>query len=157
MRRLRRTKIVATLGPASSDRATIARLFAAGAAPLPPTDTGERGVAINTASVAAYEGQIGQTGYAASKGGIVGLTLPAARELAADAIRVMAIAPGVFETAMLKGLPEAAQESLGIAVPFPPRLGRPAEYAALALHIIANPMLNGEVIRLDGALCMGPK
>ncbi|MDR5653731.1 SDR family NAD(P)-dependent oxidoreductase [Ruixingdingia sedimenti] len=133
------------------------RLFAAGAAALPPTDTGERGVAINTASVAAYEGQIGQTGYAASKGGIVGLTLPAARELAADAIRVMAIAPGVFETAMLKGLPEAAQESLGIAVPFPPRLGRPAEYAALALHIIANPMLNGAVIRLDGALRLGPK
>lgn len=133
------------------------RLFAAGAAALPPTDTGERGVAINTASVAAYEGQIGQTGYAASKGGIVGLTLPAARELAADAIRVMAIAPGVFETAMLKGLPEAAQESLGVAVPFPPRLGRPAEYAALALHIIANPMLNGAVIRLDGALRLGPK
>lgn len=133
------------------------RLFAAGAAVLPPTDTGERGVAINTASVAAYEGQIGQTGYAASKGGIVGLTLPAARELAADAIRVMAIAPGVFETAMLKGLPEAAQESLGVAVPFPSRLGRPAEYAALALHIIENPMLNGEVIRLDGALRMGPK
>lgn len=133
------------------------RLFAAGAAELAPLETGERGVAIHTASVAAWEGQIGQTAYAASKGGIVGLTLPAARELAPLGIRVCAIAPGIFETAMLKGLPEAAQESLGAAVPFPSRLGRPAEFAALALHILSNPMLNGEVIRLDGALRMGPK
>ena len=133
------------------------RLFAASASALEPTATGERGVAINTASVAAYEGQIGQTAYASSKGGVVGLTLPAARELAASAIRVCTIAPGIFETAMLKGLPQAAQDSLGAAVPFPSRLGRPAEYAALALHIIANPMLNGETIRLDGALRMAPK
>ncbi|AZB57075.1 SDR family NAD(P)-dependent oxidoreductase [Cereibacter sphaeroides] len=133
------------------------RLFAAGAAELAPLETGERGVAIHTASVAAWEGQIGQTAYAASKGGIVGLTLPAARELAPLGIRVCAIAPGIFETAMLKGLPEAAQESLGAAVPFPSRLGRPAEFAALALHILSNPMLNGETIRLDGALRMAPK
>ncbi|EGJ19915.1 3-hydroxyacyl-CoA dehydrogenase type II [Cereibacter sphaeroides WS8N] len=133
------------------------RLFAAGAAELAPLETGERGVAIHTASVAAWEGQIGQTAYAASKGGIVGLTLPAARELAPLGIRVCAIAPGIFETAMLKGLPEAAQESLGAAVPFPSRLGRPTEFAALALHILSNPMLNGETIRLDGALRMAPK
>ncbi|RAZ85107.1 SDR family NAD(P)-dependent oxidoreductase [Cereibacter johrii] len=133
------------------------RLFAAGAAELAPLETGERGVAIHTASVAAWEGQIGQTAYAASKGGIVGLTLPAARELAPLGIRVCAIAPGIFETAMLKGLPEAAQESLGQAVPFPSRLGRPAEFASLALHILSNPMLNGETIRLDGALRMAPK
>ncbi|QCP87575.1 SDR family NAD(P)-dependent oxidoreductase [Cereibacter sphaeroides] len=133
------------------------RLFAAGAAELAPLETGERGVAIHTASVAAWEGQIGQTAYAASKGGIVGLTLPAARELAPLGIRVCAIAPGIFETAMLKGLPEAAQQSLGQAVPFPSRLGRPAEFASLALHILSNPMLNGETIRLDGALRMAPK
>ncbi|MBC7138025.1 MAG: SDR family NAD(P)-dependent oxidoreductase [Defluviimonas sp.] len=133
------------------------RLFAAGAAALDPLETGERGVAINTASVAAYEGQIGQAAYAASKGGVVGLTLPAARELAAYGIRVCTIAPGIFETAMLKGLPQAAQDSLGAAVPFPSRLGRPAEYAALALHILGNEMLNGETIRLDGALRMAPK
>lgn len=133
------------------------RLFAAGASDLAPLDTGERGVAITTASVAAYEGQIGQTAYASSKAGVVGLTLPAARELAPLGIRVMTIAPGIFETAMLKGLPEAAQENLGAAVPFPSRLGRPAEYAALVLHILANPMLNGETIRLDGALRMAPK
>ncbi|MCE6960762.1 SDR family NAD(P)-dependent oxidoreductase [Cereibacter sphaeroides] len=133
------------------------RLFAAAAADLEPLETGERGVAINTASIAAWEGQIGQTAYAASKGGIVGLTLPAARELAPLGIRVCTIAPGIFETAMLKGLPQAAQDSLGAAVPFPSRLGRPAEFAALALHIIGNPMLNGEAIRLDGALRMGPK
>lgn len=133
------------------------RLFAAGASGLEPLDTGERAVAITTASIAAYEGQIGQTAYASSKAGVVGLTLPAARELAPLGIRVMTIAPGIFETAMLKGLPEAAQESLGAAVPFPSRLGRPAEYAALVLHILANPMLNGETIRLDGALRMAPK
>lgn len=133
------------------------RLFAADAAGLDPLDSGERGVAINTASIAAWDGQIGQTAYAASKGGVVALTLPAARELAPLGIRVCAIAPGIFETAMLKGLPQAAQDSLGAAVPFPSRLGRPAEFAALALHIIGNPMLNGEAIRLDGALRMGPK
>ncbi|MCB8837571.1 SDR family NAD(P)-dependent oxidoreductase [Aurantimonas sp. VKM B-3413] len=133
------------------------RLFAAAASQLDPLETGERGVAINTASVAAYDGQIGQTAYAASKGGVVGLTLPAAREFAQFGIRVVTIAPGIFETAMLKGLPEAAQESLGAAVPFPPRLGRPEEYARLALHIIANEMLNGETIRLDGALRMAPR
>ena len=133
------------------------RLFAAAASQLEPLETGERGVAINTASVAAYDGQIGQTAYAASKGGVVGLTLPAAREFAQFGIRVVTIAPGIFETAMLKGLPEAAQESLGAAVPFPARLGRPEEYAGLALHIIANEMLNGETIRLDGALRMAPR
>jgi NAD(P)-dependent dehydrogenase (short-subunit alcohol dehydrogenase family) len=133
------------------------RLFAAAASALDPLDSGERGVAINTASIAAYDGQIGQTAYAASKGGVVGLTLPAARELAASAIRVCTIAPGIFETAMLKGLPQAAQDSLGVAVPFPSRLGRPAEYAALVLHILGNEMLNGETIRLDGALRMAPK
>lgn len=122
-----------------------------------PTETGERAVVINTASIAAYEGQIGQTAYAASKGGVVGLTLPAAREGAALGIRVCTIAPGIFETAMLQGLPQAAQDSLGAAVPFPSRLGQPGEYARLARFIVENPMLNGEVIRLDGALRMGPK
>ncbi|WP_180900713.1 SDR family NAD(P)-dependent oxidoreductase [Martelella soudanensis] len=133
------------------------RLFAEAAATLDPLDTGERGVAINTASIAGFEGQIGQTAYAASKGGIIALTLPAARELAPLGIRVMAIAPGIFETAMLKGLPEAAQQSLGASVPFPSRLGQPAEYARLVLSILDNPMLNGETIRLDGALRMAPK
>jgi NAD(P)-dependent dehydrogenase (short-subunit alcohol dehydrogenase family) len=133
------------------------RLFAEAAATLEPTETGERGVAVNTASVAAYEGQIGQTAYASSKGGVVGLTLPAARELAQHAIRVCTIAPGIFETAMLKGLPQNVQDSLGASVPFPSRLGRPAEYAALMRHIVENPMLNGETIRLDGALRMAPK
>lgn len=133
------------------------RLFAAVCAELPPLDTGERGVIVNTASVAAYEGQIGQTAYASSKAGVVGLTLPAAREFAPLGIRVCAVAPGIFETAMLKGLPKAAQEVLGASVPFPSRLGRPEEYAALVLHIIGNAMLNGETIRLDGALRMPPK
>ena len=117
----------------------------------------ERGVIVNTASVAAYEGQVGQIAYAASKGGIVGLTLPAARDLAASGIRVCTIAPGTFDTPLLAGLPEKAREVLGSAVPFPSRLGRPAEYAALAAHILANEMLNGEVIRLDGALRMPPR
>ena len=134
------------------------RLFAAQAAELEPvSESGERAVAINTASVAAYEGQIGQTAYAASKAGVMGLTLPAAREFAQLGIRVCAIAPGIFETPMLLGLPEAAQKSLGAAVPFPSRLGRPEEYAMLALAIIDNEMLNGETIRLDGALRMAPK
>lgn len=133
------------------------RLFAAACADLSALDTGERGVVINTASVAAYEGQIGQTAYASSKAGVVGLTLPAAREFAPLGIRVCTIAPGIFETAMLKGLPEAAQEALGASVPFPARLGRPEEYASLVLHIIGNAMLNGETIRLDAALRMPPK
>ncbi len=118
---------------------------------------GERGVIVNTASIAAYEGQIGQVAYAASKGGIVGLTLPAARDLAREGIRVMTIAPGIFDTPLLAGLPEAARQSLGAQVPFPARLGRPAEYALLVHQIIENPMLNGSVIRLDGALRMGPR
>jgi NAD(P)-dependent dehydrogenase (short-subunit alcohol dehydrogenase family) len=133
------------------------RLVAAEASALEPLDGGERGVIVSTASVAAYEGQIGQAAYAASKAGIVGLTLPAARELAASGIRVCAIAPGIFETPMLRGLPQEVQDSLGAAVPFPSRLGKPDEYARLVLAIIDNPMLNGEVIRLDGALRMQPR
>lgn len=117
----------------------------------------DRGVIISTASVAAYDGQIGQASYAASKGGIVGLTLPAAREFAQHQIRVVSIAPGIFDTPLLAGLPEAARESLGKQVPFPSRLGDPAEYAFLARHIVENQMLNGEVIRLDGAIRMAPK
>jgi NAD(P)-dependent dehydrogenase (short-subunit alcohol dehydrogenase family) len=131
------------------------RLAAAAMAENPPSEGGERGVIINTASVAAFDGQIGQAAYSASKGGIVGMTLPIARELARNGIRVMTIAPGIFDTPLLAGLPEAARLSLGQQVPFPPRLGRPDEYAALAKHIIENEMLNGEVIRLDGALRMG--
>ncbi len=117
----------------------------------------ERGVIINTASIAAFDGQIGQAAYAASKGGVVGLTLPVARELAAHQIRVMTVAPGLFETPMLAALPDAAKESLGQQVPHPSRLGRPGEYAALVEHIISNPMLNGETIRLDGAIRMAPR
>ena len=120
-------------------------------------EDGERGVIINTASVAAYDGQIGQAAYAASKGGVVALTLPVARELASSGIRVVTIAPGIFETPMLAALPEDAKESLGKQVPFPPRLGRPEEYAALAKHIVENQMLNGEVIRLDGGIRMAPR
>jgi NAD(P)-dependent dehydrogenase (short-subunit alcohol dehydrogenase family) len=122
-----------------------------------PNAAGERGVIINTASVAAYDGQIGQAAYAASKGGIVGMTLPVARELARFGIRVMTIAPGIFETPMLLGMPQEVQDALGKMVPFPSRLGKPSEYAALARHIIENEMLNGEVIRLDGAIRMQPK
>ena len=133
------------------------RLMAERCAPLEPLEGGERGVIVNTASVAGYEGQIGQTAYAASKAGVIGLTLPAAREFASLGIRVCAIAPGLFETPMLRGLPEAAQESLGKSVPFPSRLGRPEEFAALVLTILANPMLNGETIRLDGAIRMAPR
>lgn len=117
----------------------------------------ERGVIINTASVAAYDGQIGQAAYSASKGGVVGLTLPVARDLAQHAIRVVTIAPGIFMTPMLAGLPQAAQESLGKQVPFPSRLGKPEEYAMLVESILKNPMLNGEVIRLDGAIRMAPR
>jgi NAD(P)-dependent dehydrogenase (short-subunit alcohol dehydrogenase family) len=133
------------------------RVAAADMIGLDPLADGERGVIMMTASIAAYDGQIGQAAYSASKGGIVGLTLPAARELARYGIRVVAIAPGVFATPMLAGLPEAAQTSLAANVPFPQRLGSPDEYAALALHICANRMLNGEVIRLDGALRMSPR
>ena len=122
-----------------------------------PNEQGERGVVINTASVAAYDGQLGQAAYAASKGAIVSLTLPAARELAKQGIRVMTIAPGVFETPMMAGMSDEVRAGLCADVPFPPRLGKPQEYAALAQHIIENSMLNGEVIRLDGALRMGVK
>ncbi|HTU83495.1 MAG TPA: SDR family NAD(P)-dependent oxidoreductase [Candidatus Acidoferrales bacterium] len=117
----------------------------------------DRGVVVCTASVAAFDGQIGQAAYAASKGGVVGLTLPLAREFAQHQVRVVSIAPGIFDTPMLAGLPEAARESLGKQTPFPARLGRPAEYAALARHIVENQMLNGEVIRLDGAIRLAPK
>ena len=122
-----------------------------------PSESGERGVIVNTASVAAFDGQIGQVAYAASKGGVVALTLPVARELAKSGIRVMTIAPGIFDTPMMAGLPEAARESLGKQVPFPSRLGKPEEYADLVKHIIENEMLNGEVIRLDGAIRMAPR
>jgi 3-hydroxyacyl-CoA dehydrogenase/3-hydroxy-2-methylbutyryl-CoA dehydrogenase len=122
-----------------------------------PTDSSERGVCINTASAAAYDGQIGQIAYAASKAAIVGMTLPAARDLSGAGIRVCTIAPGIFDTPLLGSLPEAARASLGAAAPFPARLGRPDEYGALAGHIIENEMLNGEVIRLDGALRMAPR
>lgn len=122
-----------------------------------PNAAGERGVIINTASVAAYDGQIGQAAYSASKGGVVGMTLPIARDLSRNGIRVCTIAPGIFETPMLLGLPKDAQDSLGRQVPFPSRLGRPAEYAQLARAIIENEMLNGETIRLDGAIRMAPK
>jgi 3-hydroxyacyl-CoA dehydrogenase / 3-hydroxy-2-methylbutyryl-CoA dehydrogenase len=122
-----------------------------------PNDDGERGVCVNTASIAAFDGQIGQIAYAASKGGVVGLTLPAARDLAQNGIRVCTIAPGLFDTPLLAALPQEQRDALGAQIPFPPRLGRPAEYAALAQAIIENPMLNGEVIRLDGALRMAPR
>jgi NAD(P)-dependent dehydrogenase (short-subunit alcohol dehydrogenase family) len=122
-----------------------------------PGPGGERGVIVNTASVAAYDGQIGQAAYSASKGGVVGMTLPIARELARFGIRVMSIAPGIFDTPMLASLPEPARQSLGQQVPFPSRMGQPPEYAALVRHIIENQMLNGEVIRLDGAIRMAPR
>jgi NAD(P)-dependent dehydrogenase (short-subunit alcohol dehydrogenase family) len=136
----------------------VIRLAAAAmAANEPRTASGERGVIINTASVAAFEGQIGQAAYSASKGGVAALTLPVARELARFGIRVVAIAPGIFDTPMLGSLPEAARASLGQQVPFPPRLGRPDEFAALARQIVENEMLNGETIRLDGAIRMAPQ
>ncbi len=122
-----------------------------------PSDTGERGVIVNTASVAAYEGQIGQAAYAASKGGMIAMTLPIARELSRNGIRIMTVAPGVMETPMLMGMPQEVQDSLGKMVPFPSRLGKPAEFAGLVRHIIENSYLNGEVIRLDGAIRMGAK
>lgn len=135
----------------------VIRLAAAKMMHAEPNSEGERGVIINTASVAAFDGQIGQAAYAASKGGIVSLTLPVARDLARNGIRVMTIAPGLFDTPLLGALPEDARQSLGEQVPFPSRLGQPREYALLATSIIENPMLNGEVIRLDGALRMQPK
>jgi NAD(P)-dependent dehydrogenase (short-subunit alcohol dehydrogenase family) len=133
------------------------RLAAADMTTLAPLDTGERGVIISTASIAAYEGQIGQPAYSASKGGIVALTMPAARELAQFGIRVLTIAPGIFLTPLLLKLPEEAQASLGASVPFPKRLGQPPEFAELVMHCVHNAYLNGEVIRLDGALRMAPK
>ena len=133
------------------------RLVAEAMAKNEPGDGGERGLIINTASVAAFDGQIGQAAYSASKGGVAAMTLPVARELARHGIRVMTIAPGIFETPMMAGMPQDVQDALGASVPFPSRLGRPAEYAALVRHIAENQMLNGEVIRLDGALRMAAK
>ena len=135
----------------------VLRLAAAEMARNPPNEEGERGVIINTASAAAFDGQIGQAAYSASKGGVVGMTLPIARDLAALGIRVVTIAPGTFDTPMLAMLPADQRQKLAAEIPFPSRLGRPAEYAALARHVIENPMLNGETIRLDGALRMPPK
>ncbi|GER88775.1 3-hydroxyacyl-CoA dehydrogenase [Dictyobacter vulcani] len=162
-------KVIGKQGPASLESFTrvininligtfnVIRLAGMAMSTNQPEENGERGVIINTASVAAFDGQIGQAAYSASKGGIVGLTLPIAREFARYGIRVMTIAPGLFDTPLLAGLPEQARISLGQQVPFPSRLGRPEEYAALAKHIIENEMLNGEVIRLDGAIRMAPR
>ena len=135
----------------------VLRLAAAAMSKNEPNAGGERGVIVNTASVAAFDGQIGQAAYAASKSGVAGMTLPIARDLARSGIRVMTIAPGIFETPMLLGMPKEVQDSLGAMVPFPSRLGKPAEYALLVKQIFDNPMLNGEVIRLDGAIRMQPK
>jgi NAD(P)-dependent dehydrogenase (short-subunit alcohol dehydrogenase family) len=135
----------------------MARLAADAMSKTEPNAGGERGIIINTASVAAYDGQIGQVAYGSSKAAVVGMTLPMARDLSRNAIRVMTIAPGIFETPMLLGMPQEVQDALGKMVPFPPRLGRPNEYAHLAKAIIENPMLNGETIRLDGAIRMQPK
>jgi NAD(P)-dependent dehydrogenase (short-subunit alcohol dehydrogenase family) len=135
----------------------VLRLSAAAMSLGEPDAEGERGAVVMTASVAAFDGQIGQAAYSASKGGVVGLTLPAARDLARQGIRVCTIAPGLFDTPLLAGLPEESRQALGAQVPFPPRLGRPDEYARLACHIAENTMLNGEVIRLDGAIRMAPK
>jgi NAD(P)-dependent dehydrogenase (short-subunit alcohol dehydrogenase family) len=135
----------------------VLRLAAAAIAAADPDAEGERGVVVMTASIAAFDGQIGQTAYAASKGGVVGLTLPAARDLARLGIRVCTIAPGLFDTPLLAALPQEARDALGASIPFPPRLGRPEEYAKLACHIAENTMLNGEVLRLDGALRMAPR
>jgi NAD(P)-dependent dehydrogenase (short-subunit alcohol dehydrogenase family) len=133
------------------------RLAAVAIARVQPNAAGERGVIVSTASVAAFDGQIGQAAYSASKGGVVGMTLAIARDLSRDGIRVCTIAPGIFETPMLLGMPTEVQDALGKQVPFPPRLGKPAEYAALVRHIVENEMLNGETIRLDGAIRMAPK
>ena len=134
-----------------------ARLFAAACAKLAPLADGERGVMVFTASVAAFDGQVGQQAYSASKGGVVGMTLPMARDLAQHGIRVCTIAPGLFSTPLMRTLPEAVQQSLAASIPFPPRLGKPEEFAELACHIVTNGHLNGEVIRLDGALRMAPR
>ena len=133
------------------------RLFAAECAKLSPLDDGERGVMLFTASVAAFDGQVGQQAYSASKGGLVGMTLPMARDLAQHGIRVCTIAPGLFATPLMRQLPEPVQASLAASIPFPPRLGKPEEFAQLAAHIVTNTHLNGEVIRLDGALRMAPR
>lgn len=133
------------------------RLFAAACAKLPPLDDGERGVMLFTASAAAFDGQVGQQAYSASKGGLVGMTLPMARDLAQHGIRVCTVAPGLFATPLMKQLPEPVQQSLAASIPFPPRLGKPGEFAQLACHIVTNTHLNGEVIRLDGALRMAPR
>ena len=135
----------------------VLRLAAASMSENEPDGEGERGVCVNTASIAAYDGQIGQIAYAASKGGIVGMTLPAARDMASRGVRVMTIAPGLFDTPLLAALPEDARKALGAGIPFPSRLGRPEEYARMVTEIVANQMLNGETIRLDGALRMPPK
>jgi NAD(P)-dependent dehydrogenase (short-subunit alcohol dehydrogenase family) len=135
----------------------VLRIAAASMAGNEPDDGGERGAVVMTASIAAFDGQIGQAAYSASKGGVVGMTLPIARDLARVGVRVCTIAPGLFDTPLLAGLPEEARQALGAQVPHPPRLGRPEEYAQLACHIAENPMLNGETIRLDGALRMPPK
>lgn len=135
----------------------VSRLAAARIVALEPLDDGERGVIVNTASVAAYDGQVGQEAYSASKGGIVGMTLPLARDLAQFGVRVCTIAPGLFHTPLMAQLPEEVQQSLAASIPFPKRLGKPDEFAALACHIVANVHLNGEVIRLDGALRMAPR
>lgn len=135
----------------------ISRLFAARCAKLEPVDGGERGVMMFTASVAAFDGQVGQQAYSASKGGLVGMTLPMARDLAQHGIRVCTVAPGIFATPLLLELPEPVQASLAASIPFPPRLGKPSEFAELACHIVTNCHLNGEVIRLDGALRMAPR
>lgn len=135
----------------------VLRLAATAMNQLEPLETGERGVCVNTASIAGYDGQIGQIAYASSKAGVIGLTLPAARDMSSRGIRVLTIAPGTFDTPMLAMLPQENRDALGAAIPFPSRLGDPAEYAALAVHIVENPMLNGETIRLDGALRMPPK
>jgi NAD(P)-dependent dehydrogenase (short-subunit alcohol dehydrogenase family) len=133
------------------------RLFAAECAKLEPLEDGERGVMMFTASVAAFDGQVGQQAYSASKGGLVGMTLPMARDLAQHGIRVCTVAPGLFSTPLMRQLPEAVQQSLAASIPFPPRLGKPEEFAQLACHIVTNLHLNGEVIRLDGALRMAPR
>ncbi len=135
----------------------VLRLAAAAMSENQPDPGGERGVCVNTASIAAFDGQVGQVAYSASKGGIVGMTLPAAREMASRGVRVVTIAPGLFDTPLLAALPAEARQALGAGIPFPARLGQPAEYAALVGQIVANPMLNGETIRLDGALRMPPQ
>ena len=134
-----------------------ARLFAAACAKLEPMEDGERGAMVFTASVAAFDGQVGQQAYSASKGGVVGMTLPMARDLAQHGIRVCTIAPGLFATPLMRTLPEPVQASLAASIPFPPRLGKPSEFAELACHIVSNGHMNGEVIRLDGALRMAPR